>query len=90
MVIARGFDVSVYEQAPELGEAFRVGDDGRPGVEDMAVPLPDVSAAAGGVEFLQNGYSVAFDAEPDGRGQATKAAANHHRMRPVIRRNLAR
>ena len=75
-------------QRPEFLEQVRRGDDGGPGIEGETVLPVDVGAAAWRIELFQQGDAVAARAEPDGRGKAAEAGANHHGMRPMGRQRV--
>ena len=72
-------------QRPQLFKQKGHGDDGRAGVEHMAVLVVHIGAATGRVELLQHGHAPAFGGQAHGRGQPTKAAADDHRVRCVGR-----
>ena len=70
-------------QRPQFVEQVRHRHDGRPGVEDVAVAVVHVGAAAGGVQLFQHGHAPALGRHPHRRGQAAESAADHHGMRLV-------
>jgi hypothetical protein len=71
-------------QRPQFLQQVRGGDDGGAGIEGEAVLLPYVGAAANFVQLLQDRHAVALGTQAHGRGQATKAAADHDGMGSVV------
>ena len=64
-------------QRPQLFEHERHGDDGRPGVERVAVLSMNIGAAAGSIELFQHRDLIAPNTQSDGGSQAAEAAADH-------------
>ena len=64
-------------QRPERLQAIGIGDDGRPGVEDMAVLLPEISPPAGLVARLDQCRRDPRRLQADGEREAAEAGADH-------------
>ena len=73
-------------KGPQLLKQKWCGDDGGACIKGKAVLLVHISTAPWLVELFEYLDAVALNAQANGRSQAPKAAANHHRNRRGFRK----
>ena len=71
---------------PELFKQIRRCNDGGAGIKGEAILTEDISTPARRIEFFKDGHPPAARTQPHRCRQATKAGANHNRMRALILR----
>ena len=74
-------------QRPQPGEAVGIGDDRRPGVEQMAVAAPVIGAPAGLVARLDDRRRDSRRLQPDGQGKAAEPGPDHDRPLHFVSRS---
>ena len=71
-------------ERPEFFQQIGRCDDGGAGVKSETILVKDISAPTWRIELFQDCHTPTTRTKPNGRRQATKAGANHNRMRARV------